>query len=163
MDLVRRVCLVLVGSCRDDKDYERVDDLKHYAGQLGVLHHVQFRIGVSFEELQQELAMASAALHTMWNEHFGIALVECMAAGCVMVAHASGGPALDIVVDWQGQQTGFLAADELSFVSSLLKVLLMSEKERCSIVTAARDSVQAKFSVNVFEASFLRATEQLFG
>ena len=163
VDLAGRVCLVLVGSCRDDKDYERVDDLKHYAGQLGVLNHVQFRIGISFEELQQELAMASAALHTMWNEHFGIALVECMAAGCVMVAHASGGPALDIVVDWEGQQTGFLAADELAFVSSLLNVLQMSKKERQSTVTAARDSVQAKFSVNVFEASFLRATEQLFG
>lgn len=162
-DKAGRVCLVLVGSCRNVEDHERVDDLKHYAGQLGVLNHVQFRIGISFDELQQELAMATVALHTMWNEHFGIGLVECMAAGCVMVAHASGGPLLDIVVHWQGQRTGLLAEDEPAFVSSLLEVLLMSEKERTPLVIAARDSVQAKFSVDVFEASFLRATEQLFG
>lgn len=29
-------------------------------------------------------------LHTMWNEHFGISVVEGMAAGQIMVAHASG-------------------------------------------------------------------------
>lgn len=36
-------------------------------------------------------------LHTMWNEHFGISIVELMAAGLIAVAHDSGGPSMDIV------------------------------------------------------------------
>jgi hypothetical protein len=34
----------------------------------------------------------------MWNEHFGIGVVELMAAGVVTIAHNSGGPKMDIVV-----------------------------------------------------------------
>ncbi|KHJ97822.1 hypothetical protein OESDEN_02201 [Oesophagostomum dentatum] len=33
----------------------------------------------------------------MWNEHFGISVVEGMAAGTIMLAHDSGGPELDIL------------------------------------------------------------------
>lgn len=33
---------------------------------------------------------ALIGLHTMWNEHFGISVVEGMAAGTIMVAHNSG-------------------------------------------------------------------------
>lgn len=162
-ELQGRVCLVLVGSCRNLEDHNRVDTLKDYAEQLRVLDHVQFRINISFEELQQEMGSAVAALHTMQNEHFGISLVECMSAGCVMVAHASGGPLMDIVTKWQDRCTGLLANDESEFVSCLREVVLMEQKERQNLAKAARDSVQAKFSVEVFEASFLRATEQLFG
>ena len=47
----------------------------------------------------------------MWNEHFGIGIVEMMAAGMIVVAHNSGGPKSDIV---SPHQSGFLAttADE---------------------------------------------------
>lgn len=37
------------------------------------------------------------ALHTMIDEHFGIAIVELMAAGLITIAHNSGGPGLDII------------------------------------------------------------------
>ena len=40
------------------------------------------------------------------NEHFGIGVVEMMAAGLAVVAHDSAGPKEDIVVDWEGQPTG---------------------------------------------------------
>jgi alpha-1,2-mannosyltransferase len=45
----------------------------------------------------------------MWNEHFGISVVEMMAAGLITIAHRSGGPAMDIVVPHEGVETGFLA------------------------------------------------------
>ena len=50
-----------------------------------------------------------------------------------------------------------------SMASSLVEVFNMSDIERRTMVEAARASVNAKFSVSVFEASFLRATEDLFG
>jgi hypothetical protein len=42
----------------------------------------------------------------MWNEHFGIGVVEYMAAGLVPVAHNSAGPKLDIVTEYDGKPTG---------------------------------------------------------
>jgi hypothetical protein len=43
----------------------------------------------------------------MWNEHFGIGVVEYMASGCIPLAHDSAGPKMDIVLDdWNGQKTG---------------------------------------------------------
>jgi hypothetical protein len=42
----------------------------------------------------------------MWNEHFGISVVEMMAAGLVVVAHNSGGPSMDIVTPYEDKATG---------------------------------------------------------
>ena len=52
------------------------------------------------------LARASVGLSTMADEHFGISVVEFMAAGVVPVVHASGGPLCDIVVPVGGEPTG---------------------------------------------------------
>ncbi|CAI5987253.1 unnamed protein product [Closterium sp. NIES-65] len=49
-------------------------------------------------ELQQLLGGATCGIHTMWDEHFGISVVEYMAAGAVPIAHNSAGPKMDIVV-----------------------------------------------------------------
>ena len=158
-----QVKLVLIGSCRNKEDYDRVDELKHRAEELGVSNNVEFKIGIKFGQLRTELSKAVAALHTMWNEHFGIGLVECMAAGCIMIGHDSGGPKLDIIVEWRGQSVGYLADSEETFVSCLHEVLNLPELNRRVMAATAREAVQAKFSVEVFEASFLRATEHLFG
>ena len=159
----RRVTLVLVGGCRNAEDEERVANLRHAARVLGVENYVEFKTNLSFSALREELGRAAAALHTMENEHFGISLVECMAAGCVMVAHESGGPQMDIVVDWEGEPTGFLATTEDHFSSCLLHLLGMSEREREEVASRARTAAHTKFSLEVFEASFLRASEKLFG
>ena len=44
---------------------------------------------------------------SMWNEHFGISIVEMMAAGLVVIAHKSGGPLMDIITTCHdSMQTG---------------------------------------------------------
>lgn len=154
--------LVMVGSCRNKEDMSRVKELRRQAKSYKVTGHVRFEVNVSFERLKEELGMASAALHTMWNEHFGIGLVECMAAGCVMIGHNSGGPQMDIVTDWKGQKTGLLAAAPEHYVSCLMEVFYMNGADRDRLVSSAREAVRTKFAVDVFEASFLRATEHLF-
>ena len=58
---------------------------------------MKFKVKIPREELKNLLASAHIGMHTMWNEHFGICLVEFMAAGCIVLAHRSGGPLLDIV------------------------------------------------------------------
>lgn len=42
---------------------------------------VDFRVNASFEEVQSLLGDAVGGLHTMLDEHFGISIVEYMAAG----------------------------------------------------------------------------------
>ena len=157
------VTLVLVGGCRNSDDEQRVADLRCLARELQVAQCVEFKTNLTFSSLMEELGMAAAALHTMENEHFGISLVECMAAGCVLVAHESGGPQQDIVVDWEGQPTGFLASTEEQFASWLLHIMHMSQREREELAARARNAAHTKFSLDVFEASFLRASEKLFG
>lgn len=156
------VRLVLIGSCRHEEDQHRVQDLKREAERLGISNQVDFLLNISYAELQKELGRSLVALHTMWNEHFGISVVECMAAGCVMVAHDSAGPAMDIVVDWEGKRTGYLAKSTAQFVSCITEALQLTEHERLNLVAAARESVQRRFSIQVFEDSFLQATELLF-
>jgi len=64
------VRLVILGSCRNDGD--------------GVGGRVDFVVNCSFDELKAWLGQASVGLHTMWNEHFGIGVVEMMVRALVL-------------------------------------------------------------------------------
>lgn len=90
-----------------------------------------------------------------------VGVVECMAAGTIMIAHNTGGPKLDIVVPYQDKTTGFLASDEASYADAMEKVFRMSINERQEIREAAKASV-VRFSDQEFEISFLAAVESLF-
>eukprot|EP00592_Proboscia_alata_P011812 CAMPEP_0194383926 /NCGR_PEP_ID=MMETSP0174-20130528/70708_1 /TAXON_ID=216777 /ORGANISM="Proboscia alata, Strain PI-D3" /LENGTH=56 /DNA_ID=CAMNT_0039170621 /DNA_START=8 /DNA_END=175 /DNA_ORIENTATION=+ len=56
----------------------------------------------------------------MWNEHFGIGIVEMMSAGLVTIAHDSGGPKSDIVTT---DKTGYLAATEGEYEKVMWRAL----------------------------------------
>ncbi|CAL1581673.1 unnamed protein product [Knipowitschia caucasica] len=152
--------LVLVGGCRNQEDEERVRSLRGLCEELEIGDKVLFKLNVSFEELKRELGHATIGLHTMWNEHFGIGVVECMAAGTIVLAHKSGGPKLDIVVPFEGAQTGFLADSVGSYASCIQTILSLSPEERLQIRLNARRSVE-RFSDQEFDQSFLGAMETL--
>ncbi|XP_078478614.1 LOW QUALITY PROTEIN: GDP-Man:Man(3)GlcNAc(2)-PP-Dol alpha-1,2-mannosyltransferase-like [Lampetra planeri] len=152
--------LVLIGGCRNPEDEERVRLLRGLCQELGVDDRVDFKLNVPFEELKRELVDATIGLHTMWNEHFGIGVVECMAAGTVVLAHKSGGPKLDIVVPYDGRQTGFLADSEDSYAAAMATILALSPAARLEIRRNARRSVE-RFSDQEFELCFLAAMESL--
>lgn len=65
------------------------------------------------------MAKASAAIHTMWNEHFGIAVVECLAAGLITVVHDSGGPKEDII----RPGCGFTAITAEDFAKQIAQII----------------------------------------
>ena len=67
-----RYKLVLIGSCRNSDDSERVEKLKKLCEDLGVQDSVEFQLNISFADLKSALGSALIGLHTMWNEHFGI-------------------------------------------------------------------------------------------
>ena len=89
--------LVMVGSTRNEEDRALVESLKDVASTLAISDNVVFIVNAPFTELHSWLCCAQVGLHTMWNEHFGISVVEMMAAGLTTVAHNSGGPKLDLI------------------------------------------------------------------
>ncbi|CAM9941410.1 unnamed protein product, partial [Discosporangium mesarthrocarpum] len=129
----RDVRLVLVGSCRGPTDWEVVNGVKALAEELGVSGNVEVVVNCSFEELKEWLGRASVGIHTMWNEHFGIGVVEMMASGLVTIAHRSGGPQTDIVIPLpDGEVTGFLADTPNEYASIMAAVLRNSSPPELS-------------------------------
>lgn len=82
-----QIKLIIIGSCRNDEDYVRLKNMQDLSKHLSLENSVEFKVNVSYQELIQNYQLASIGLHTMWNEHFGIGVVECMAAGLITVAN----------------------------------------------------------------------------
>lgn len=158
--------LVMVGGCRNDADKQRVELLRRKAEALGIADHVEIHVNVPYSKIKDLLSQAVVGIHTMVDEHFGIGVVEYMAAGVVAVANNSGGPASDIIVPLRDektgslQATGYLASTEDEYASALVNALCISEKEREKMCVAARSSIQ-RFSEQNFDESFANALDRI--
>jgi glycosyltransferase involved in cell wall biosynthesis len=71
------------------------EKLKKRAREKGV--RVEFYPNAPRRELVRVATTSKVFVHATIGEHFGIAVVEGMAAGCPAVVHKSGGPYLDII------------------------------------------------------------------
>jgi alpha-1,2-mannosyltransferase len=99
----------------------------------------------------------------MWNEHFGIGIVEMMAAGLVVIAHNSGGPKSDIIVPIQNNNnnnkgnsiltTGFLASSVDEYAERIHYILSLDPNEISIIRNNAMESAK-RFTDDVFAHSF---------
>lgn len=98
--------LVLIGSVRDDSDAKRVYKLRLLVNELKIKDSVEFHLDASWPEILDWLRRSSVGVNGMWNEHFGIGVVEYQAAGLISVVHNSGGPKVDIVTQVNGKPTG---------------------------------------------------------
>lgn len=122
------VRLVLLGGARHEEDRQLVEELQQMAKRLGVQDSVTFRVNAPFSDLVELLGKSLIGLHTMWCEHFGIGVVELMAAGCVTIAHASGGPKSDIIVPLRGQRTGFLADTADKYARAMARIVRAAQR-----------------------------------
>lgn len=98
--------LVFIGSVRHGDDATSVYKLRLMAHDLKIKDRVQFICNASWPQIQDWLRRSWVGVNGMWNEHFGIGVVEYQAAGLISVVHDSGGPKGDIVVDFAGGPTG---------------------------------------------------------
>jgi len=78
---------------------------------------------LSFDEITKKLTAGMIGLHTMEYEHFGITLVEMLAAGLIVVAHNSAGPKLDILSDG----VGFLCENIEDYILSIVKIMQLDK------------------------------------
>ncbi|KAI3435747.1 hypothetical protein D9Q98_001805 [Chlorella vulgaris] len=172
--------LKLVGSCRNAEDEQRIEQLRGLAEELGIGEQVEFCVNASFDELRCLLADALAGLHTMVDEHFGISVVEYMAAGVVPIANNSGGPREDIVLPDNtvsgggggsgggsddgssrgGQATGYLCSTLGQYADAIIEVLGMSQVDRMRVAAAARRQA-AQFSDRRFQLDLMACLEDV--
>lgn len=152
---------MIIGSCRNEEDYDRLKNMQDLSKHLSLEDSVEFKVNVSYQELIQNYQIASIGLHTMWNEHFGIGVVDCLAAGLITVSNMSGGPLMDIIETADGSRTGYLAVDSIDYAKCILTILYSTKEENDKIREAARASVD-RFSESEFRKNFIRATLPLF-
>ncbi|GAA5960593.1 hypothetical protein JCM3765_005868 [Sporobolomyces pararoseus] len=173
-ELRHKVRLILAGSVRNEGDEERVVELKKLAEKLEIVDQIEFRINEDWNVLRQLLGSSGVGLHTMFDEHFGITLVEFQAAGLIPLAHASAGPLLDILVPYSSSATpqgptGFLASSSLktelpaAFAEELEKILNFTEDQQLEIRKRARENATERFGTAEFEGGWSDGWRKLIG
>jgi alpha-1,2-mannosyltransferase len=164
------VRLLLIGSTRDERDKQKVQELRRTASDLGISHDAEFICDAPWETVVSWLGKGWIGTNAMWNEHFGIGVVEYMAAGLIPVVHDSGGPKLDIVTEIDSGRTGmssemwlivgFHASSANEFAEAYEKVLTLPEEECIAMRERARKSAQ-RFSEEVFMSSWTKEMQKL--
>ncbi|KAE8254567.1 hypothetical protein A4X13_0g3371 [Tilletia indica] len=156
--IVPKVRLTMIGSCRNEGDEDRIEDLRELAHELGVQDSVSFVVNAPFTDILSTLSRASIGLSTMVDEHFGINVVEFMAAGLITLSHASAGPYLDIALPILPDPTssttlptGFHATTAANFAAKLSEILTMSPDEQLAIRQRARARAIECFGSEGFE------------
>ncbi|EKM49810.1 glycosyltransferase family 4 protein [Phanerochaete carnosa HHB-10118-sp] len=147
----RGVKLVLIGGSRNAEDAARVDGLRDFAKELKIEEYVEFVVNAPYPEMLRWLSRSSIGLSTMVDEHFGINIVEFMAAGVIPVTHASGGPLNDIVVPFNGKPTGFHATSPDEYADHFHTIFRMSPDEELELRLRARTWAVQRFSNEEFE------------
>lgn len=159
---LKRTKLVLVGSVREDQDEKKVYELRLLAHELQIDKNVVFVTNAPWGDVIEWLGKASVGVNAMWNEHFGIGVVEYQAAGLIGVVHDSGGPKLDIVVDVDGLRTGYHATTAEEFAQGFKEALSLSEADTVAMRERARES-SLRFSEEIFEERWNGVMDTLLG
>ncbi|OMJ09874.1 GDP-Man:Man(3)GlcNAc(2)-PP-Dol alpha-1,2-mannosyltransferase [Smittium culicis] len=175
--------LVIMGGVRNEGDKNRAEDIEKLALKHGIESQVSVVKNASYSTILSELSVATAGLHTMKDEHFGINIVEFMASGAIPIGHKSAGPMMDIIVpafDLEALDTvnqdvakladsngsggryaevpvGFLAttADEFAEVFNCL--MNMNEETLSVVRKEARGRATNMFSADKFRAKFIES------
>ncbi|KAF2266690.1 UDP-Glycosyltransferase/glycogen phosphorylase [Lojkania enalia] len=152
--------LVLIGSVRDDDDARRVYNLRLLAHELQTKENVDFVCDATWPQMLEWMRKASVGVNGMWNEHFGIGVVEYQAAGLISVVNDSGGPKLDIVVEVDGKPTGFHASTVGQYAEGFRSALSLSKEETLAMRFRARRSAE-RFTDRGFAEKWIENMDRL--
>ncbi|KAI1948012.1 asparagine-linked glycosylation protein [Ophidiomyces ophidiicola] len=154
--------LILIGSVRHSSpDETHIYNLRLLTHELKIRDNTQFILDASWPTVLEHLRTSSIGTNAMWNEHFGIGIVEYQAAGLISVVHDSGGPKMDIVVDLEdGGTTGFRATTEEEYAAAFEAALALPEEEKVAMRKRARTSAQ-RFTEEEFGRKWVDEMEKL--
>lgn len=153
--------LVLMGSVRHSSpDETHIYNLRLLAHELRIRDHTTFVCDASWPTILSHLRSASVGVNAMWNEHFGICVVEYQAAGLISVVHDSGGPREDIVIDLGDGATGFRASSEDEFAAAFEAALALPAEEKVAMRQRARKSA-LRFTEEEFSQKWIEEVGKL--
>jgi glycosyltransferase involved in cell wall biosynthesis len=114
-----------------------------------------FRIltGLTREQLTQEVAQHRYGIHTMEEEHFGIAVAEILRGGCVPFVHDSGGPVE--IVGGQRELRFRTAEEGAGALAAVIADAALRDRLR-SVLAAQRE----RFSAEMFCGSLQRVVRK---
>lgn len=147
----RPLRLILIGNCRNDADRQRLESLRMLAKELSIENYLEWCVDIPFPQMLEKMRTGNIGLSTMIDEHFGIAVVEYMAAGLLTLSHASAGPLMDIAVPINGTDTGFHASSLDAYVDTAYRLMTMPDAMVLKIRRMAREHAATSFSVEVFD------------
>ncbi|KAH8584222.1 glycosyl transferase [Cryptosporidium sp. chipmunk genotype I] len=128
---------------------EYLNSLKQMIADEKLEDKLELIINSSSTELQSIMKTSRFAIHTMEDEHFGICVAEFVCSGLLTLAHRSGGPEMDILASFKGQDVGFLASNIQEFVEKLTYSILYYEDPAIQdILSNALESVFQRFQDN---------------
>ncbi len=153
--------LVLIGSVRSNtQDELHIYNLRLQAHELSIDKITEFITDAPYSTVLQYLQSASIGTNGMWNEHFGIGVVEYLAAGLIPVVHDSGGPKLDIVLPHEGKPTGYHAETAEGFAEAYRRVMQMEPEERYAMRARARERAKT-FTEEAFARKWVEQVQKL--
>lgn len=181
--------LILIGSTRSQEDRDYVEKLSSWADdELKIPKELlKFHTDCPYEQIKKYLSESTYGINAMWNEHFGIAVVEYVASGLIPLVHASAGPLLDIVVPWDVEhrcqvkrnttetRTGFFFKDQSdpdydklldskrypTLSELFVTATVLTENEKKEISKRGRECVLHKFSDFKFHQDWSSVLEQV--
>jgi glycosyltransferase involved in cell wall biosynthesis len=125
-------------------------DDREYHARLAALAASRpwFRIltNLSRDELKAEVVRHRYAIHTMENEHFGMAPAELLCAGCLLFVHHSGGP-----VEIVGGEASLLFADVIDAADKIERVL--RDPQRAAALRSGLQARRRNFTTEAFCAT----------
>jgi alpha-1,2-mannosyltransferase len=155
---LREVDFAVVGSFSGEKSsnyYQKLCSMQSNEK----LSNVELLKALEFKDLLLLYGKSKIYLHSMKDEHFGIVVLEAMAAGLAPVVYRGGGPWEDILKAEQGYYGfSYKTAEE---AGSVIKKLLEDENVRKKIVER-NQSYTMEFSDEVFKKKFLELLNKSF-
>ena len=149
---------VIIGKT-DEYSSTTIQKLKAIIVSCKLESRVELLFNLSRLKVRGVLSESKIYLHTMPNEHFGTAIVESMASGCIPIVHKSGGPWLDILEQKQGEY-GY-AYETLEEASAYIDLLLRREDLRKR--TSSRAVLRSlNYASSIFARKIVRIVEIIY-
>jgi glycosyltransferase involved in cell wall biosynthesis len=141
--------MIIVGNIDYTNDLGYYLSLRKMVKDFDLEDYVIFQTNVSFESLLSIMKKTKIYFHPMVGEHFGMAVVEAMAAGLVPIVPDVGGP-----TEYVPKKYHFQTLEEA--VDKIASSLSVSSRERIKMSNVVRD-----FSLSNYITSFQKVIQKL--